>query len=161
MLSGDHGYILAFGSVTSHKPTQLSNFQLPSEMSHLPVATHISYYGRSTNAPWSIVEIRRQFTSTRIFFQQKFRFQTARNAQKQNAPCNRMNQLRFTTSTTHFVQRQNGKWYLLGVHDPTIALFSSDKHTPAPSLNCRSITKDPTLFSVSNTVQQLTGHTYS
>jgi hypothetical protein len=51
---------------------------LSREMSHLPVAMHISYYRSSTDAPWSIVEIRKQFTNTRILFQQIFPFQTAR-----------------------------------------------------------------------------------
>jgi hypothetical protein len=56
-----------------------------------------------------------------------------------------MNELRFATFTTHIVQRQNGKWYLLGVHDPTIALISGDKRIPTPSLNCTAVRLRTTL----------------
>jgi len=71
------------------------------EMSHPPVAMHISYCRRSTDAPWSILEIRKQFTNTEYFSSRSFHSREHGNTLKQNEPCSRMNELRFASFTTH------------------------------------------------------------
>ena len=162
VLSGDHGYLSSALLVTSHKPTQPSNFALLAAEKWVIRQSPCTF--RTAGVAQMLHGVSWKFGNN-LQIRNTFPAEVS-IPESMETRWSKMSPAAVWTScgspaSRHTVQRQNGKWYLLGVHDPTIALISGDKHIPTPSLNCLSITKYPILFSFSKTVQQLTAHTVS